>query len=130
MAKAIAKGNYNFWPLINLKNVRKHFPESEETQYRHMRGQCQGVRSTRKEQPIQDKCNKGKMKKKQDIFIHVYKLNKDNWLTNTIYSDQTGDFSYISSWGNRSIMVIYHVDRNSFWMEPLKNQKEGALIAA
>ena len=27
-------------------------------------------------------------------------------------------------------MVIHHVDRNSFWVEPLKNQKEGALIAA
>ena len=27
-------------------------------------------------------------------------------------------------------MVIHHVDSNSFWMEPLKNQKEGALIAA
>ena len=27
-------------------------------------------------------------------------------------------------------MVIHHVDSNSFWVEPLKNQKEGALIAA
>ena len=29
--KAIAQGNYNSWPLINVQNVRKHFPESEET---------------------------------------------------------------------------------------------------
>ena len=27
-------------------------------------------------------------------------------------------------------MVIHHVDSNSFWVEPLKDQKEGALIAA
>ena len=27
-------------------------------------------------------------------------------------------------------MVIHHVDINSFWLEPLKNQKEGSLIAA
>ena len=70
------------------------------------------------------------MEKKQDIFIHVYKLYKDNLLRNTIYSNQTGDFLYISSWGNRSIMVIHHANSNSFWVGPLKNQKEGALIAA
>ena len=66
----------------------------------------------------------------QDIFIHVYKLDKDDRLTNAIHSDQTGDFPYFSSRGKRSIIVIHHVDSNSFWVEPLKNKKEGALIAA
>jgi len=36
--KAIRHGNYVSWPLINVKNVNKYFPESEETQYGHMRG--------------------------------------------------------------------------------------------
>ena len=45
--KAIARGNYNSWPLINVRNVRKHFPESEETQLGHMRGARQNVHSTR-----------------------------------------------------------------------------------
>jgi hypothetical protein len=36
--KAIDKGNYNSWLLINTKNVRKYFPELEETQLGHMRG--------------------------------------------------------------------------------------------
>jgi len=31
----------------NVRNVRKHFPESEETQLGHIRGARQGVRSTR-----------------------------------------------------------------------------------
>ncbi len=44
--KAIRKGNYNSWPLIDTKKARKYFPESEETQFGHMRGQRQGVRST------------------------------------------------------------------------------------
>jgi hypothetical protein len=44
--KVIAKGNYNLWPLIDIKNARTHFPESEETKYGHMRGQRQGVQST------------------------------------------------------------------------------------
>ena len=29
--KTIRKGNYLSWPLMNVKNVSKHFPESEET---------------------------------------------------------------------------------------------------
>ncbi len=30
--KAFCKGNYLSWPLINVKNIAKYFPESEETQ--------------------------------------------------------------------------------------------------
>ncbi len=48
----------------------------------------------------------------------------------TIYANQTGDFLYISSQGNRSIMLLHHINSNSFWVEPLKNQTEGLLIAA
>jgi hypothetical protein len=44
--KAIRKRNYNSWPLIDTKKVRKYFPESEETQFGDMRGQRQGVRLT------------------------------------------------------------------------------------
>ena len=40
--KAIRKRNFLFWPLINVKNVNKYFPESEETQPGHMRSQRQG----------------------------------------------------------------------------------------
>ena len=35
--KAIWKGNYLYWSLINVKNVNKFFPELEETQKGHMR---------------------------------------------------------------------------------------------
>ena len=45
--KSIRKGNYILWPLINVKNVNKHFPESEETQKGHMRNQQQEVRPTK-----------------------------------------------------------------------------------
>jgi hypothetical protein len=30
--KAVRHGNYKLWPLIDTKNVRKYFPELEETQ--------------------------------------------------------------------------------------------------
>ena len=45
--KSIRKGNYLSWPLINVQNVSKHFPESEETQKGHMLNQLQGVRYTK-----------------------------------------------------------------------------------
>jgi hypothetical protein len=57
--KANRRGNYNSWLLIDTKKVRKYFPELEETQFRHMRGQHQGVRSTRMTHPtVADTPNK------------------------------------------------------------------------
>jgi hypothetical protein len=41
--KAIHKGNYLSWPLINVKNVAEYFPESKEAQKGHMHSQHQGV---------------------------------------------------------------------------------------
>jgi hypothetical protein len=40
---AICSGNYSTWPLIDIKNVDKHFPVLEEMQQGHMHGQLQGV---------------------------------------------------------------------------------------
>ena len=45
--KAIKAGNFNTWPTITSSTVRRHFPESDETQQGHMKRQRQGVRSTR-----------------------------------------------------------------------------------
>ena len=42
---AIRNRNYLTWPLINVKNMNKFFPESEETQKGHMCTQHQGVAS-------------------------------------------------------------------------------------
>ncbi len=128
-AKAVGRGNYNSWPLIGTKNVRKYNLESEKTQLGHIQGQHQGVRLTRPKQPVNINPNPS-IKKKHNIFVHIYELNQKDHLTATIYANQTGDFPYISSQGNRSIMLLHHVESNSFWVDPLKNQTEGSLIAA
>ena len=44
--RAICNNTFISWPLINVKNVNKHFPESEETQKGHMRNLHQNTRST------------------------------------------------------------------------------------
>ena len=92
-----------------------------------MQGQRQGVQLTRPKQPV-DISPDPSIKKKHNIFVHVYELNQEDCLTTTIYADITGDFLYYSSQGNRSIMLLHHVDSNSFWVEPLKNQTDGLLI--
>jgi hypothetical protein len=122
--KAVGHGNYNSWPLINIKNVRKYFPELEETQLGHMQGQWQGVQLTCPKQSVNISPDPS-INKKNNIFVHVYKLNQEDCLMATIYADQTGDFPYISSQGNRSIMLLHHSNSNSFWVEPLKKSDRG-----
>jgi hypothetical protein len=106
--------------------VRKYFLESEKTQLGHMQGQWQGVQSTCPKQPVNISPDPS-IKKKQDIFVHIYKLNQEDHLTATIYADQTGDSPYIYSQGNRSIMLLHHVDSNSFWVEHLKIRQRACL---
>ena len=44
--KAIKANFFSSWPMLTEKAVRKHFPESEETQKGHMKQKRQGVRKT------------------------------------------------------------------------------------
>jgi len=67
---------------------------------------------------------------KGDIYIKIYKLGQEERLSNTMFSDQTGEFPFVSSQNNKFIMIVHHVDSNSTWVEPLKNQREGTLIEA
>jgi hypothetical protein len=68
--KAVRHGNYNLWPLIDTKNVRKYFLESEETQLGHMQGQWQGVQLTFPKQPI-DIIPDPSIEKRHDLFVHI-----------------------------------------------------------
>lgn len=96
--QAIRWGNYNSWPLINIKNVARYFPESEENQKGHMRGQRQGVRSTKKKQWDNDATSiliePTPHIRKEDVMICVYDLNS------TMYTDQMGLFPQILSLDN------------------------------
>eukprot|EP00804_Cyclotella_cryptica_P007766 CCRYP_001371-RA/>CCRYP_001371-RA protein AED:0.39 eAED:0.39 QI:0/0/0/1/1/1/2/0/283 len=86
---AIRHGNYSTWPLITIKNVNKHFPQSEETQQGHMKNQRQGVRSTK--QLVQPIAPPPTHPQQNDIYIKSYDTN------NTLYTDQTGKFPHVSS---------------------------------
>jgi hypothetical protein len=92
----------------------------------HMRGQRQGIRSTKKKtlDVFPDTPTPPPHESKKDIFICIYELKK------TMYSDQTGRFPQVSSLGNKYIMVIHDVNSNSSLAEALKDNTGGKLILA
>jgi len=105
--KAIRKGNYLSWPLINVKNIAKYFPESEETQKGHMRGQHQG----------EDKPTNIPHQKKGDILITEHEVKS------LMYADHTGLFPAVLSLGNKYIMILHHLNSTLLgWRQCETNQ--------
>ena len=96
---AIQAGNYITWPGLTVAAVRKHYPDSDETQKGHMKKQRQGVRSTKKkiDNTSQDENNHTVTppKKMNDVYIKIHNAAE------TIHSDQTGRFPATSSRGNQ-----------------------------
>ena len=89
---SIINGNYLTWPLITVKNVNKHFPESEETQNGHMLNQKQGVRSTKvlsqQKTQLTSESKLHPVEKRRNVFLTIYKPKEK------VYTDQTGKFPY------------------------------------
>ena len=48
--KAIKADNLHRWPLLNVKNVKKYYPETVETAKGHMNHTQKNVRSTKEKQ--------------------------------------------------------------------------------
>jgi hypothetical protein len=98
---AVLAGNYATWPGLTIAALHKYFPDSDETQKGHMKGQQQGIHSMKQkaldhlvesEKLVKIKVEPGTEEvlpaKLQDIFVHV----KD--LAESIHSNQTGAFLY------------------------------------
>ena len=107
--KAIDKGNFATWPGLTSKAVRKYYPETDATMAGHMHGIRQGIKSTKaRDAKLAEETNATTepVKKEHDIMVKVVDLQE------TMYTDQTGMFPYLSSRGNRYIMVAIHIDAN------------------
>jgi hypothetical protein len=135
---AIRAGNYATWPGLTVAVLHKYFPDSDETQKGHMKGQHQGIRSTKQkaldhlvesEKIVKIKVEPGTevplpAKRFNDIFVRVEDLAE------SIHSDQTGAFPYTSQCGNRYLMIAIHLDANYIFCESMKNRTEGEMIKA
>jgi hypothetical protein len=45
--KAVCNGNYATWPKLTVQLIHKYMPDLDETAKGHLKGHCQGVRSTK-----------------------------------------------------------------------------------
>jgi hypothetical protein len=130
--EAVRAGNFATWPGLTTTLIAKHFPDSDETQKGHMKGQRKGVRST-KVKKVKIKIEPGTeevthhptpAKKMNDIFVKMYELSDET------HTDQTGKFPVTSQRGYRYIMVGIHIDSNYIFCETMKNRTEGEMITA
>jgi hypothetical protein len=124
--KAIENGHYKTWPGLTVAAVKKHFPESVETQKGHMKKQRQNVRST-KQKMIEEPTESVELTRtitKHNLLVKVVNA------TETIFTDQTGRFPVQSSRGNTSLMILYDIDSNAIDAEPLRNHHDNQMIAA
>jgi hypothetical protein len=130
---AVRASNYTTWPGLTTTLISKHFPDSNETQKGHMKGQRKGVRSTRVKPATEIKIEPGTedtppklvaIRKLNDIFVKVYEL------VETIHTDQTGAFLVTSQRGYQYIMIGIHIDANYIFCETMKNRMEGEMISA
>ncbi len=93
----VRAGNYAMWPGLITTLILKHFPDSDETQKGHMKGQWKGVRPTKVTALVMIKLEPGTanpppptIKKHYDIFVMVYEL------LDTVHMDQIGAFPIMS----------------------------------
>ena len=134
---AVRAGNYSTWPGLTVGMINRHFPDSVETAKGHLKGQRQGIRSTKQKtlnQRVETKAvtlnqDDGDspppaITRHHDIFCQLADLS------DTIHTDQTGGFPFMSQRGNRYIMVAIHLDANYIFNEPMKNRTEGEITAA
>jgi hypothetical protein len=108
------------WPKLTIQLIHKCMPDLDKTAKGHLKGQCQGIRSTKEkafkkmieveEARIKFKGESSPFRplpptKLNNIIMHVEDLNEE------INTEQTGAFPYTSQCGNRYIMVAVHIFR-------------------
>ena len=120
--KAIKAVNVDTWPMINVANVSKHFPESNETQKGHMRQTKQVVRSTKVSEVVEENSPIPPDPKQRDVMVKIVELRE------LISMDQIGKFPVTSSRGTKYIMVLFEIDGNLILVAPMKNLTEGEMI--
>jgi len=82
-----------------------------------MKREQQGVRSTRVREETEPKLTT--IPKAKDVYIKIYSV------TETMHTDQTGNFPATSSRGSQYVMVLVEVDGNFIDAKPMKtDQKE------
>jgi hypothetical protein len=115
---AVRNRNYSTWPKLAVTLINRYFPDSDETIKGHLKGQRQGIRSTKQvalDKIIENKEVRIKIEGKGSPFhqIPITKTHEAffciNDLTDSIHTDQTGAFPFTSQriqWWPSTLMQI------------------------
>jgi hypothetical protein len=135
--RAVCNGNYATWPKLIVQLIHKYMPDLDETAKGHLKGQRQGIRSTKQkafEKMIEVEEARIKIEgdfspfrplpptKLNDIFVRMEDINKE------IHTNQTGALPHTSQHSNCYILVAVHLDANYIFAKPMKNRTEGEMI--
>jgi hypothetical protein len=136
---AVRKGNYATWPKLTVTLINRYFLDSNKTIKGHLKGQRQGICSTKQialENINKDEQVRIKIEGANSHFHHI-PITKTNEaffriedLSDSIHTDQTGAFPFTSQHGNRYIMVTIRLDANYIFVEPMHNRLKEEMIRA
>jgi hypothetical protein len=136
---AVHNGNYSTWPKLTVTLINRYFPDSDETIKGHIKGQRQGIRSTKQlalDKIIENEEVRIKIEGEGSPFhqIPITKTHEAFFriddLTDSIHTKQTGAFPFTSQRGNRYIMVAIHLDANYIFVQPMRNRTKEEMIRA
>jgi hypothetical protein len=136
---AISNGNYTTWPKLTVTLINQYYTNSDETVKGHLKGQHQGIQSTKQkalENFIENKTVRIKIEGKKSPFHHI-PITKTHEaffriedLSNLMHTNQTGAFPFTSHHGNRYIMVAIHLNANYFFAKPMHSRSKEEMIRA
>ena len=108
------------WPGLSARLISKHLPQSPFTVKVHLDQEKKNLRSTHSNQALLDNVHPKQEQCTHNIFAAIIDVNS---ATATLYSNQTGRLSVLSSHRNQYILVLYNYDTNSIHAHLLKNRQ-------
>jgi hypothetical protein len=119
--------------------INQYYHDSDEAVKGHLKGQHQGIQSTKQKalQKIKEnKTNKIKIEGDKSPFHHIpiTKTHKAFFLiedlSDSIHTNQMGAFPFTSQQGNRYIMVAIHLDANYIFVKSMHSRSKEEMIRA
>ena len=109
----IRKSFFATWHGLTCATVDKYLDKSIATVKGHLHQTQQGVRST--QQTIIDEVHSLMEMKTRETYLNIKPVD-------TVYTDQTGEFPYVSSNGSKCIMIMYNYYCNAIMSTPLRSK--------
>lgn len=120
-------------PGVSAASFKKYAPFSAATVKGHLDQTRKNIRSTKR--------NKEDTEENEDEYFPIQLTTTDTHTasycyttiyepTGKVYTDQTGNFKYVSSRGNNALVILYDYDSNAILAEPIGNRKATTILAA